>query len=100
MTYLCIIVSQHCVYDIDLEMKFCAKRIKNRIDLLCLTVQSLFMIEMFLSNRCLAFIMLFGVDAFNHVRYDHMYLWCVESQCSICFSAISGPDTSVFVFSI
>ena len=41
LTYIGIAVIPHCVDNKDLETQFCAKHIKNRIDLLRLTVQSL-----------------------------------------------------------
>ena len=52
---------------------FCAKLIKNRIDLLLFSDQSMLTIERSLTNQRPVYVSLFGLGALLYVRYDPMY---------------------------
>ena len=60
-----------------LETYLWTKHIKDQIDLLWPTDQSLPSIDKNSANQWLASLLLFGLDAFNHKRYDPMYFYVV-----------------------
>ena len=74
------------------------KHIRKWIDLLQFTVQSASMIENYSANRVLAYIMLFGLGAFNHVRYTYVVFCAQKAHGTDCLSLFFSLISALFSF--